>query len=188
MVVESVVSSFVVGKIRRRKIFNIGNIELKGWYLFIIAAFIEISANLFVAYSKSNFVNVINQYFIFIHFISYFIVFIGIYKNREKKSLWLIFAGTLLNFICIMANGGQMPISLDAIKVAGLVSKDATTTTLDLTHKLLSDSTNLKFLSDIIPLPKPYPNAKVFSIGDLILAVGVFLFLQEAMKDKESKS
>jgi len=186
MVVESVVSSFVVGKIRKRKITNIGNIELNGWYLFIISALIEISANLFVAYSKSSFTNIVYENFVFIHLISYLIIFRGLYKNRDKKSMWFILAGTLLNFICIMANGGQMPIWLNGLKIAGLVPADATTATLDLTHKLVSEQTNLKFLSDIIPLPKPYPNAKVFSIGDLIIAVGVFIFLQEAMKDKKA--
>ena len=79
-----------------------------------------------------------------------------------------------------------MPISLEAIKAAGLIPVDATTATLDLTHKLLTDSTNLKFLADIMSFPKQYPNAKVFSFGDLILSIGVFLFIQEAMKDRQT--
>lgn len=185
MIVESVVASFAVGKIRKRKIMNIGNAEIKGWYLFILAGILEISANLFVAYSKSDFISIVHKNFIYIHLLSYLITFIGIYKNREKRSMRFIFVGTLLNFLCIMVNGGQMPILLEATKIAGLVPRDATTATLDLTHKLISNDTNLKFLADIIPLPKQYPNAKVYSFGDLILAVGVFMFLQEAMKDKD---
>lgn len=184
MVIESVVTSLAVGKIRKRKILNIGMVQIKAWYFFIMALVLEVSANLYVAYNKSEFVNYVYNYFILIHLASYILVFIGLYKNRDKKSMWFIFIGTFLNFICIMANKGQMPISLDGLKMAGLVPADAINPVLDLTHTLANENTKLSFLADIIAMPKIYPLAKVVSIGDIILEAGIFVFLQEAMKEK----
>lgn len=188
MVVESVVSSVVVGKLRKRKILNIADVELRGWYLFIFALFLELSSNLVVAYNRTSFSATIEKYFIYIHFMSYTMVFIGMYLNKYKLSFKILFTGSFLNFLCIMANGGHMPIWLNGLKIAGLIPEDASNAALDLSHALIDTSTRLKILADIIPIPKQYPLAKVLSIGDILIAVGVFIFIQEAMKGKQESA
>ncbi|WP_094548988.1 DUF5317 family protein [Petroclostridium xylanilyticum] len=50
-----------------------------------------------------------------------------------------------------------------------------------ITHTLITSSTRLSILADIIAIPKPYPLPKVLSIGDIFIAFGVFVFIQEAM-------
>jgi hypothetical protein len=42
-------------------------------------------------------------------------------------------------------------------------------------------STHLSFLGDIIPLSSPYPRTQIISIGDVVMNVGIFLFIQFMM-------
>lgn len=55
----------------------------------------------------------------------------------------------------------------------------------DIKHSLVTEDTRFVFLADIITLPRPYPLARIISLGDIILMIGVFLFFQEAMVDKK---
>ncbi len=89
--------------------------------------------------------------------------------------------GTFLNFIVIMLNGGQMPVSQEALIKAGIPEQINDEI---ITHTIIAKDTVLKFLGDIFILPKPYPRPKVFSAGDVFLAVGVFIYIQEIMVKK----
>ncbi|MDF2593574.1 MAG: hypothetical protein K0S75_3040, partial [Clostridia bacterium] len=119
-----------------------------------------------------------------IHFVSYSLLFIGIYFNTSKLSFKLIMLGTFLNFIVIMLNGGQMPVSQEALIKAGIPEQINDEI---ITHTIIVKDTVLKFLGDIFILAKPYPRPKVFSIGDVFLDVGVFVYIQEIMIKKFSK-
>lgn len=186
MVIEAVTSSVITAKIRKGKLRNIENVELRGWYLFIAGFVLEVSANLLKASSWQGVSGFLDRYFSYIHVLAYILLFVAIAMNFRKRSMVFIFAGTFMNFLVILLNGGHMPIWFEGLKIVGLVEPEATQATLDLSHSLITGTTKLKFLADIIPLPKPYPLPKILSIGDLVLAVGVFLFIQEAMLPKET--
>lgn len=183
MIIESMSTSLIIGKIRKGKFRNFESFELKGWYLFIIGFLLEVSANI-IRSNDTKFNSFLDKNFIFIHLTSYSLIFIGLYLNRNRKSMYVIFLGTLLNFVCIMLNYGRMPISLEMLQLTGLVEPNAVNVTLDLTHSLVNENTKLLFLCDIIPLAKPYPLPKVISIGDILLAIGAFWLLQEIMLNK----
>jgi hypothetical protein len=55
---------------------------------------------------------------------------------------------------------------------------DATATTK---HYLMDASTRLSLLGDIIPLSPPYPRTQVISIGDIIMNIGIFLYIVHLM-------
>lgn len=185
MVIESVATSVIVSKIRKGKIKNIEKLEFKGWYFFILGFVTEVASNLLKAKEIQPIAHFLDNYFLYIHILSYLLIFTGIGMNYKKKSMWLIFTGTFMNFLVIVSNGGHMPVWLEGLKIAGLVPADAVQASLDLTHSLLKETTRLAFLADIIPLPRPYPLPKIISIGDVILATGVFAFIQEATVLKE---
>ena len=48
---------------------------------------------------------------------------------------------------------------------------------LDSKHVLLTDATRLPFLADVLPLP-----GAVLSLGDVFLAIGVAVFLEDQMR------
>ncbi|WP_243027611.1 DUF5317 domain-containing protein [Thermus albus] len=95
----------------------------------------------------------------------------GLYQNRHLKSLYLVLLGLALNTLVIFANGGHMPVSLDALKKAGIEGwEDLLKTRGDAVHTLLDESTRLPFLGDVIALP---PLRKAASLGDLFVLAGI---------------
>ena len=46
-----------------------------------------------------------------------------------------------------------------------------------ITHVLLDDSTVFPFLGDIIPFARPYFFPKVVSVGDILIFVGLIVFV-----------
>lgn len=184
MIIESVGTSLVVGKLRKGKFSNLQDAEIHKWY-FIVAAFLLEFAS--VLLSNKGFAFFSQQIF-FIHFASYSLLFIGMYFNISKLSFKLILLGTFLNFIVIMLNGGRMPVSQDAMVQAGLTADLAALQNGEIiTHTIITKNTLLQFLGDIFLLPKPYPKPKVFSLGDVFMAVGVFMYIQEVMVKKTFK-
>ncbi|MGB7604987.1 MAG: DUF5317 domain-containing protein [Lutisporaceae bacterium] len=184
MIIESIGSSLLVGKLRKGKFSNMKTAEIYKWYL-IVGAFLLEFITVFL--SAKGYKLFINNIFI-IHLISYSLLFIGIYFNIGRLSFKIIMLGTLLNFIVIMLNDGQMPVSQEAMVKAGLTEDlNALLHGEIITHTIIVKNTLLKFLGDIIILPKPYPRPKVFSIGDIFMAVGVFVYIQEIMIRKITK-
>lgn len=91
--------------------------------------------------------------------------------------MWLAAFGLLLNTIVIWANGGQMPVSAQALKDAGLEDfLRFMQNSSDAVHYLIGPHTRLWFLSDVIPLPFL---KKVISPGDAFVILGVIFFFPE---------
>lgn len=181
MIIESLVLSIIIGKIRGGKINRIANLKIKKWYLFILAFAVQYLMSF--GYLKG--IEIIEQYYFYFHLASYALLFIGFAFNI--KNVWLDFAflGVLLNAIAIFLNGGKMPVSLEAIHLAELPNAVAPLVNNQVaTHKVLSMDMTAWYLGDIIPLIPPYPFNKVISIGDLIMAIGVFFLIQKAMKKR----
>lgn len=181
MLVESLGTSLIIGKIRGGRFSNIASGEIRGWYFIGASFLIEFGA----VYLASKGVKMVVDGIFFIHFLSYILLFCGLFMNLDKYSFWIITVGVLLNFIVIMANGGKMPVSADALKFAGLY-KNLSDIALGrlVTHTLMNTSTKLRFLGDVLPLPKYYPRPKVYSIGDIFMAIGIFIYIQKLMIGK----
>ena len=104
--------------------------------------------------------------------------------NFRLPGMVVIGLGLLLNLVAITANGGRMPASPAALELAGKVSR--LTNPEDAVHTnsiLASEETRLYYLTDIFALPKPFPLANVFSVGDILIALGAMYFLQRVLTD-----
>ena len=115
--------------------------------------------------------------FSYIHIFIYLLLILGLILNFREKGFKLVLFGSLLNFIPILLNNGRMPVSIKALKFSKLYNE---LTLLEegriLTHVLIDKSTKLSILSDIIPIPKPYLFPKIISLGDILIAIGLFVF------------
>lgn len=106
----------------------------------------------------------------------------GLLANRALPGIRLAAAGVLANGLVVLANGGRMPVSRAALALSGqehLLPRLADGQLL--THRLLDGSTRLPWLADVFALPAGWPLALAFSLGDVLVAVGVFLFVQHGM-------
>lgn len=81
-----------------------------------------------------------------------------------------------------------MPVSGEAMAAIGLTDNMlAIRDGKIITHALMNNHTVLRYLGDILVLPKPYPRPKIFSVGDVFMALGIFMYIQEIMKNKTKK-
>ena len=65
-----------------------------------------------------------------------------------------------------------MPASADALRTAGRSTREAA-----FTNSEVVAHARLGFLGDVLPLPAWMPFANVFSIGDVLIAIGVFVLV-----------
>lgn len=108
--------------------------------------------------------------------------------NRDLNGMRLLAAGVALNLIVMVVNGGFMPIAPEALAQAGFAesSESVALHTRRPASKgfvLTRDETMLWWLSDIIAFR--FPIQTVVSIGDVLIAAGIFLFVQGGMLRQE---
>lgn len=116
---------------------------------------------------------------------SYSLLFLFCALNWRHAGARLLLAGFLLNFIVIAANGGFMPISQEAVTRlhSGTTAADWPAGTLRQGSKdiiLAADEINLRFLSDAIVVPPPFPLPTAFSAGDLVILAGFAVLFWQA--------
>jgi hypothetical protein len=84
----------------------------------------------------------------------------------------------------VVANGGYMPSDPAAWQALTGV---ASVPTDDYTNSLLmSPGTALPWLGDVFVLPRPLPLANVFSIGDVLIALGIAWCVARSMRQPAS--
>lgn len=183
MFIEAIVIGFIVAIFRKGKIRNIENLHINGWYLFIAAGLIQVSISWLKSKNQLLGPEFFDKYFVYVHLLTYLLMIVGVILNIRKNFMRFILIGMLLNCIVIFANGGKMPVSFKNVKGYENYTEDMLDKS-DIKHSLVTEDTKFVYLADVIVLPRPYPLARIISIGDIFLMIGVFLFFQESMVKK----
>lgn len=103
-------------------------------------------------------------------------VFVAVLRNIRIPGLALVALGAASNLAAIAANGGYMPASPAALAaLGGGVAPGYSNSTV-------VTSPALEPLTDIFVLPSWLPFANVFSVGDVLIAVGVAVTIVVAMR------
>lgn len=185
MVIETITLSLLLGKLRGGKIRNLEALYINGWYLFVGSFLIEIIVLLIISNNFRNLGNIIEDKFFYIHMFIYLLLIVGLGMNFHDKGLRITLFGSVLNFLALIMNNGRMPVSLKALKYSNLYTQISLLEEgIIITHSLASKTTKLIFLGDIIPIPKPYLFPKIISIGDILIALGLFILIQSYMKNR----
>jgi hypothetical protein len=120
--------------------------------------------------------------------LSYLILFVFVWANRRLPGMALIGVGLLCNLAAMLANGGYMPITPEAVQRighSGRVVAGAGGLRVGLSKDIVlpREQTRLWFLGDIFLLPPPFPLPSAFSPGDVGVALGAFILVQAALCD-----
>lgn len=164
MFTDLVLVAFVIAWLRGGRLPT--EVPLRFWWLALITFGLQL-LNLLVLPAAVNEVVTV---------VTYGALLVVILANRHRLSIRLMLIGTLLNVVAILANGGRMPIDP---KVAAWVGVDLTGVSESAKHVVADGTIQLGFLTDVLPLPFPFP--RVISIGDVFLMVGSFLLVQALM-------
>jgi hypothetical protein len=95
--------------------------------------------------------------------------------HRELPGVWFVALGLVMNAAVIAANGA-MPVDPNAVRALGLGDLEVPIGK----HTLLTDDTRLPWLADVLPVP---PLRSIVSVGDLVIAVGLFPLTNALMRD-----
>lgn len=175
--------SLAVALIRKGKLRRLADLPLKRTELIILGFLIQFGL---VFLGQKGF-SLLLKWGAYLHILSYLLLLVAMWYNRHIREMRIIGLGILINFIVILANGGQMPVSVDALLRAHLEDfLHLLSSKTYVIHTILGENTQLKFLADVIPLPPPYPRPRVLSIGDIIMAVGLFILIQRSMVQRVS--
>lgn len=170
----------LIGLLRRGSFANLAQLELRAGGLVLGALLLQML--IFPLGREAQ--PIISWGTEYLHLGSYLLLLLFVIINYREGALWLMALGMLSNFIAIAANGGYMPVSVDALRAAGklTVVESLRATGRSGNVIIMSEQTQLNFLGDLFWLPAGVPLANAFSIGDLLLAVGIVWFLQVKMR------
>lgn len=105
------------------------------------------------------------------HVLSYALAGGFLWLNRSIRGVPLLALGAASNAVTIAVNGGTLPASRWAVRTAGLDTGDGFANSAVLEHP------HLLWLGDVFAVPKGWPLANVFSIGDVLILAGVAVFV-----------
>lgn len=162
MFLEIVAIAVIIGLIRGGSLSNLKKLDFKFVYLIFIAYLIQLGIDYWGTRHPWG-------GYPYLHIFSYFFLFYALYVNRRLPGLKLFMAGTILNFLPIVFNGGVMPVRSDVLPERVYAAFAAG---LGGTHGLITEATRLKFLADTLYFPLPYQN-QLLSVGDLVIDAGI---------------
>jgi hypothetical protein len=88
--------------------------------------------------------------------------------NPQLPGRFLVAVGGLSNLLAISVNGGVMPASRAAAGAAGIPAGSA-----GYSNSAVLAHPRLAFLGDVLAVPASWPFANVFSVGDVLIVLGV---------------
>jgi uncharacterized protein DUF5317 len=109
------------------------------------------------------------------HITTYLLAGACVLRNLDIRFVWVVALGGALNFIAIVANGGVMPARRGALEAAGLDVRGG-----EFANSDYVEDANLGFLGDVFAIPDGWPGANVFSVGDVLMLLGVLLVIHAA--------
>ncbi|MED4228083.1 DUF5317 domain-containing protein [Neobacillus cucumis] len=176
MVFDGIIISFIIGFLRKGNLRALAQLKLKWGWIFPLLLVVELAV--FTLQNKIPLLGLLSGS---IYIVVYILGLLFLFMNRKNPGFVLILIGVFLNFIVMVLNGGRMPVSVEAASVLDPSYIKILKTSLYAKHTMLTSSTHLGLLGDIIPITKPYPRTQIISIGDIVMNIGIFLFIQYLM-------
>jgi len=124
---------------------------------------------------------------------SYALLMVAVWANRHLPGMIWLGLGAALNFLVILVNGGWMPVLAQSLVSAGFIE---TPSAIDLGQRvwatkdvvMTSQRTHLLWLSDVLVIPKAGIFSAVFSVGDVLMMLGLFRLIQAGMIDQAGQA
>ena len=103
-----------------------------------------------------------------VHLATYAVAGLFVWRNRDVPGLWILALGAASNGVTIALNGGTLPASADAVRHAGLALESE-----EFLNSGVLANPRLPWLGDVFWIPDGWPMANVFSIGDVLIVLGI---------------
>jgi hypothetical protein len=107
-------------------------------------------------------------------------VLVAVARNVGIPGLAIVLVGAISNLAAILANGGVMPADPGAVALAGAEMETG------FTNSAIIADPALRPLTDIFAIPAGVPLANVFSVGDVLIAIGIVVAVVVGMRRARS--
>ncbi len=107
-------------------------------------------------------------------------VLVAVLANLRLPGVPIVALGAAINLVAVVANGGYMPTTATALAAAGRSTDSAT-----FSNSTLASTPVLAPLTDVYAVPAGIPFANVFSIGDVLIGVGILVAIVVAMRRQQ---
>lgn len=111
------------------------------------------------------------------HVVTYGLLLSFLALNLRRSGIAIAGAGLAANTTVIAANGGRMPITLDAWVATGRPAEAIARTGYYNNNVLAGAQARLAWLGDVFALPSEIPLATAVSVGDLLILLGATAFV-----------
>ncbi len=177
--IGAVIIGVVLGYVLKGRIVNLSGLHLRAWWLVVVAMAIQFC--IFPLFSERALFPYLTTE---LHLLSYGLLFLFFVINYRVRALRVIALGALSNLLVISVNSGRMPSSAYALVRAGqadIADKLAGSGVVG-NIVLMGRGTRLDFLGDWLYLPHGFPLATAFSVGDLLIAMGLVILIVHGMR------
>lgn len=166
--------ALVISVLRGGRLVNLGDIELRSWWLLFVALGLQAATGFLPDAGWSEWVGLTMV------LVSFVLLMIMVLLNRSKAGMWIAGLGVLMNFVVIALNGG-MPVLAGAAEVASGFTVSNPDLSGSFKHVPLDETSRLTFFADVIPL-RFVGIGEVISLGDVFLALGLGVFLEHELR------
>lgn len=108
-------------------------------------------------------------------------VLVAVLRDVRVRGMAVVALGAACNLAAIVANGGYMPA--DPAALASVVELSP-----GYSNSVVVADPALRPLTDLFALPSAFPLANVFSIGDVLIGIGIALVIVFAMRARPARS
>lgn len=103
-------------------------------------------------------------------------VLVAVLANVGIPGVPLVAIGAVSNLAAVLANGGVMPTTVAALEAAGLSPRGGFSNSAVLADPSLAP------LTDVYAVPAGIPLANVFSVGDVLIGIGIVAVIALGMR------
>ena len=145
---------------------RISSLRLRGLWLFFLAFGIQVVAFPFAFLPWTTGEDAAKVLWL----VSYGCLLVAAVLNRRILGAQVVALGMALNLVAILANGGRMPATPEAMEAAGLsfAAKH---------NSVAAAEPNVPWLVDRFAAPDWVPLTNVLSVGDVVIAVGAVMLV-----------
>ncbi|MGV8146888.1 MAG: DUF5317 domain-containing protein [Alkaliphilus sp.] len=182
MILEALFFGAIVGKIRGGNFKRLAYVFFRIPYILFLSFILMVGTSILIFFGNETVIN----YRIYIYILVYSLLFIVLFLNLHNKAVWLILFGAIANFAAIILNQGSMPIDLLILEKLGLENMLNLIKEGEMLNYIpLQDaSMYTEHLAKRFALPTFYPLKHILSVGDILISLGLFFYIQETMMSR----
>ena len=162
MLVSAVIAGLLAGVLLRGDLRRLAALRVRGWPVFLAAVAVRLVATAPLGPDPQH----------ALYVASLWLLFVVALVNVALPGARLAAVGIGFNALVVAASGGAMPVSVEAVRVVG--NREPS----DTLHRVAESTSSLQLLGDIIPVPF----LGTYSVGDTLIALGVFVLIVRTMK------